>query len=243
MSAPQAKFALEFPQGYILYADNGVFYQPYNSTIGYMVYGDRKELYGKNAIVVSANRETGGGDYAVVHEFKNGALADARLIQRNTTLEGKLADAATLEQINADLAAGTLTLRRPQDGRPPSLYNVAQFPDGRLLLQVHGADRELYLGRPGNFEKLDAVNTVQGGGSMYYKMSDGTQIALPYGLGGPGYNDVPKFGDQELVYLHTRPGDDLAKFGLHFPPAPPYLDPFSPGQLPEPKPGFKPPQP
>lgn len=224
MPAPQAKFALEFPQGHVFYADSGIYYRPNGGDIGYMVYGERKELFGKQAVIVAANRENGSGDYAVVHEFRNGALIDARLVKRDTTVEGKLADEQTLANLNADLASGALALRRPQDMRPPSVFNVAQFPDGRLLLQMD--KDELYLGTPGNFQKLDARKTVQGGNSMYYQMADGTPIALPYGMGGPRHGEPPMFGKQELVYLQTTDRNP-ATFGLTFPPAPPFLDPFS----------------
>lgn len=228
MPAPVAKFALEFPQGHIIYADAGIYYRPNESDTGYMVYGDRKELYGKQAVTVSANRETGSGDYAVVHEFKNGALTDARLIQRNTTIDGKLADEQTLANINADLASGELKLRRPQEFRTPTVYNVAQFADGRLLVQLMGEERQLWMGKPGELKKLDAQNTLQGGGSMYYRTADGINVALPYGLGGPGHNDIPKFGEEELTYLHTRGNDgDPAKYGIVFPAPPAFLDPFS----------------
>lgn len=228
MPAPVAKFALEFPQGHIIYADAGIYYRPNESDTGYMVYGDRKELFGKQAVTVSANRETGSGDYAVVHEFKNGALTDARLIQRNTTIDGKLADEQTLANINADLASGELKLRRPQEFRTPTVYNVAQFADGRLLVQLMGEERQLWMGKPGELKKLDAQNTLQGGGSMYYRTADGINVALPYGLGGPGHNDIPKFGEEELTYLHTRGNDgDPAKYGIIFPAPPAFLDPFS----------------
>lgn len=64
----------------------------------------------------------------MVHEFKNGVLTDARLIQRNTTIEGKLADEQTLANINADLASGELKLRRPQEFRTPTSITPRNSP-------------------------------------------------------------------------------------------------------------------
>ncbi len=222
----QIKFALEFPQGSILMtATGGAYFNPSNSTDAFMVYGERKELFGKNAITVSQDRTTGAGGYSVVYEF---AANDYRLMKGNETVRGTLADDATVACLNQALAQNKIKLYTPQDTRPATVYNVARFADGRLLIQLANKS-ELYLGKDGDFKKLDAIPTLQGGGSKYYKLTTGEQIALPYGYGGPN-GEIPTFNGEELIWLNVKSGEDPAKFGLKIEAGVAPLDPFSPKQ-------------
>ncbi len=229
----EIKFALEFPQGLILFVDSAAYFQPHKSTDAFSVSGERKELFGKNAINVAQNKDTGADAYSVVYEFAaNGALADARLVAKTETVNGKLADEKTVLGLNEALAQNKITLHKYK--APDSIFNAAQFLDGRLLIQLFN-ENQLYLGTPGNYTKLDAELKVQGGNSMYYKTATGESIDLPYGYGGPGPGNVPKFDGEELSYLDVGAGSDPAKLGLDLSPGIAHLNPFSP-QLTAPKP-------
>src|SRR5690606_19161680 len=118
--------------------------------------------------------------YSVVYEFSNGALSDARLVKGDQTIGGRLVAAAEQEKLNEAVQQGAITLRRPEATEAPKVHNVACFEDGRYLVQLLNK-AELYLGTPGNYAKLDATLTVQGGGSRFYTLPDGEEINLPYG--------------------------------------------------------------
>lgn len=231
------KFALEFPQGSILFMENdrpgvsgdvgAIYFQPRGAAEAFMVWGERKELFGKHAVTVAKDRETGAGGYSVVYEFgANGALADARLVSQAETVQGALATPETVQALNDALARGEIMLYGRQDTELSKVFNAASFPDGRLLVQLLNKN-ELYLGTPGNYEKVDAHLVAQGGNSMYYKTAAGEDIELPYGFGRPGRDDIPKFNGEELTYLPVEPGADPAKFGLALAPGVVHLDPFS----------------
>lgn len=236
----EIKFAIEFPQGHVLFMKDtnaysnstgigGIYFRAHDSAHAFLVYGERKELFGKNAVTVGADRDTGATGYSVVHEFNAaGQLVDARLVSKEETLTGKLVDDAALAAMNAELAADKIRFLSQRDTELARVFNVASFPDGRLLVQLFNRN-ELYLGTPGNYEKLDAQLQAQGGNSMYYKLASGESIELPYSFGGPGRNDVPKFGDQELKYLDVKSGDKPEKYGLTIKPGVTPLTPFSPG--------------
>ncbi|MDE1153440.1 MAG: hypothetical protein PW788_12960 [Micavibrio sp.] len=236
---PEVKFALQFPQGDILCMKSdsigsnnnsigGVYFQPKDSAEAFMVWGERKELFGKNAITVGLDRETGAGGYSVVYEFNDtGALTDARLVSKTETLRGTLADDKTVASLNAALQQDAIKLYKREDTALTKVFNVASFPDGKLLIQLFNRN-ELYIGTPGNYAKVDASLAVQGGNSMYYRTPDGGSIDLPYSYGGPGRNDVPTFKGEELKYLNVESGADPAKFGLQLDGGVKHLDPFSP---------------
>lgn len=236
-AAPEINFALEFPQGHILFmkptqsSGGGTYFVPNDSEAGFALWGENKELFGKKAINV-AKSDTVQTPYSLVYEFaEDGALTDARLVTQGQTLRGKLADEMTVQTLNAALAQDQLKLYGYRDLEPVTVYNVAQFPDGKLLLQISNK-HELYLGTPGNFEKLDAHLVAQGGCSMYYKLATGESIELPWGLGGMRHGEPPVFAGEELTYLNVPPGSDPAKFGLTFPAKATPLNPFSPGIAP-----------
>lgn len=223
---PEIKFALNFPQGLILMTNTGgAYFMPHTGTDAFSVYGERKELFGKNAITVSENRDTGAGGYSIVYEFgNNNALADARLVKKGETFRGTLVDDKIITALNDAVAQDKIKLYTHQDTQPPKVYNVARFADGRLLVQMH--DWQLYIGTPGNFTKVDAEGTVQGGGSRYYKLKNGGEIALPYGYGGPN-GEIPTFDGEEMNWIKIQ-SDDPARIGLVFPEGIKHLDPFSP---------------
>ncbi len=239
----EAKFALEFPQGRIVFMQpehassgndiGGIYFQPKDSKDAFIVWGERKELFGKHAVTVAKNRDTGNAGYSVVYEFENNALVDARLVSPSETVRGALLDNAGLQALNAQLAAGDIKLYGNRDTELAKVFNVAAFADGRQLIQLMNKN-ELYLGTPGNFEKLDAKLFVQGGNSMYYKLATGESINLPYGYGGPNH-EVPTFAGEPMKYLDVRAGEDPAKLGLNLKGGVTPLDPFSP-QLKAPKP-------
>ena len=233
----EIKFALEFPQGQILFMKSensysgsdigGIYFRHQDSDDAFMVWGERKELFGKNAVTVAKNRETGAGGYSVVYEFDDkGALSDARLVSGDETVRGHLADAKTVQALQDKIAQGGMTFYDPRDTELAKVFNVASFPDGRLLVQLFNKN-ELYLGTPGNYEKVDAQLQAQGGNAMYYRTPEGESIDLPYGYGGPGRDDIPKYKGEELKYLDVQPGASPAKFGLDLAPGVRHLDPFS----------------
>ena len=189
---------------------------------------EREELFGKHAISVGKG-DDGAKPYSVVYEFNDvGALIDARLVSGTETARGVLADAKTVQDLSAAIASGALTLYAPRDTEPSKIFNVAQFPDGRLLVQLMNKN-ELYIGKPGSYEKLDATLQAQGGCSMYYKAASGETIHLPWGYGGPNH-ETPTFGDQELLYnLKYKTGSDPSAAGLDLSGGIVALTPFSPG--------------
>lgn len=250
--APQEiKFVLSFPQGEVIFFKGdtrfngpdigGIYFLPKGGDAAFMLYGERKELFGKNAVNVNANNETGRPAYSVVWEFNEASkLVDARAITKAQALKepvdaflvdraldhrpgtvltkdflfhGALADAAVAKDISDRLAAGAITLYGDRDTRPPSIYNVARFADGRLLVQMFNDDK-LYIGTPGNFKRLDARKVAQGGCSMYYQAASGESIELPWSIGGPSPGQFPKFGDETLNYVDVKTGASPESIGL-----------------------------
>ena len=234
MTTPRIKFAIDFPQGHVLFMENqGAYFLPHHGLDAFQIYGERKELFGKNAITVRANKDTGDTEYNVVHEFAaDGTLGDARIVTRGQTTHGKLADAETVNNLNGALAQNAITLRSTSDTEPDRIFNAARFSDGRLLLQLMNRN-ELYIGTPGNFEKVDAQLYVQGGNSMYYRTPDGQKIDLPYGYGGPNH-ETPSFKGEYIGYVKVNGNGDPAQFGLTIDRGTPkHLSPVSPEVQPE----------
>jgi len=228
MTQPRVQFALDFPQGHILFLGNqGAYFLPHHSMDAFQIWGERKELFGKNAITVRGDRTTGAESYSVVHEFANdGKLLDARLVGTAATFHGQLADAETINNLNGALAQNALNLHSVRDTEPDRIFNAARFADGRLLIQLHNRN-ELYIGTPGNFEKVDAQLYVQGGNSMYYRTPEGEKIDLPYGYGGPN-GEAPSFKGEFLAYIKVNDNGDPAQFGLEIKRGIKHLSPFSP---------------
>lgn len=206
----EIKFALAFPQGHILFMAAGVIYfLPNDGDRAYMVYGERKELFGKNAVSVQGNRQTGEEGYSVVYEFaEDGALYDARLVSRGQTLRGSLAPQNVVDTISAGIGQGAITLLTPDQTRPESIVNVARFPDGRLLVQL-SKERALYVGTDGNFTKIDARLHAQGGSTMIYRLGTGGTVYLPWSFGGPARGEAPKYEETELSYLHNPTAESI----------------------------------
>ncbi len=227
MSAPQkVKFALEFPQGLVVIIESsGAYFKPQNSNDAFMISGERKELFGKNAITVQKDYASKRGGYAVVYEFgENGN--DVRLVRGQETIKGNLADDATVQALNDKLANDTLKLYSTRDTQPRKVFSAARFSDGRVLLHFEDK-RELYIGTPGNYQRVDARQTLQGGSSMWYQTADGVTISLPWSFDGPPQGEMPMYGDEMLNYVSTG-RDDPAKFGFVVPEPVNPLDPFSP---------------
>ena len=232
MAQPRVQFALDFPQGHILFLENqGAYFLPRHSMDAFPIWGERKELFGKNAINVQADRSAGTEGYSIVHEFsETGQLSDARLVSKTQTFRGTLADTETLNSLNGALAQNALTLHSMQDMEPDCVFNAARFADGRLLVQLHNRN-ELYIGTPGNFEKVDARMYVQGGNSMYYRTPAGEEINLPYGYGGPN-NETPTFKGEPIAYIQVKDNCNPAQFGLQIDRGIKPLSPFSAEVLP-----------
>lgn len=224
-ASQKVKFALEFPQGLVVITESGgAYFKPQNSNDAFTVPGERKELFGKNAIIVQQDYASKRGGYAVVYEFgENGN--DVRLVRGQETIKGKLADDATVQALNDRLANDTLRLYSTRDTQPRKVFNAARFSDGRMLLHFEDK-RELYIGTPGNYQRVDAQQTIQGGNSLYYKTADGVKISLPWSFGGPPDDEMPMYGDEVLNYA-SRGNDDPAKFGFVVPEPVKPLDPFS----------------
>lgn len=228
MTQPRIQFALDFPQGHILFAEGGgSYFLPRDSMDAFQIWGERKELFGKNAISVAADRAAGTPAFSVVYEFsENGALTDARLVSGSATLRGRLADAETLNNLNGALAQNALNLWSRRDTQPERVYNAARFADGRLLIQMSSSSA-LYIGTPGQYEKVDAQLTIQGGGSKYYRTPDGGQINLPYGYGGPN-GEIPTFKGEPMNYIPVNDNGNPAQFGLELAEGLKHLTPFCP---------------
>ncbi len=230
MSQPDAvTFALHFTSGLVMFMERGgAYFLPANTMEAFQIYGERKELFGKHAISVRGNRETGEPDYSVVYEFNDAkVLSDARLVTRDHTLRGTLADQQTIDALNGALLQNALMLYTTRDTRADSVFNAARFADGRYLIQMSN-DNVLYLGTPGNYEKLEAKLHIQGGNSMYYRDTDGGMIELPWGMGGPRHGEMPKFKGETLNYVEVGPKGDPAQFGLSVAGKPAHLSPFHP---------------
>lgn len=206
----EIKFALAFPQGHILFmAAGGIYFLPNDGDRAYMVYGERKELFGKNAVSVQGNRQTSEEGYSVVYEFaEDGTLYDARLVTRQQTMRGSLAAQNVVDTISAGIGQGAIMLLTPDQTRPESISNVARFDDGRLLVQV-SKERALYIGTPGNYEKVDARLHAQGGSTMIYRLGTGGTVYLPWSFGGPPHGEKPKFEETELSYLHNPTAESI----------------------------------
>jgi hypothetical protein len=239
---PEVKFALQFPQGMVFFLKDtsspdkagAAYFKPNNSTEAFMVWGERKELFGKNAINVAKDYKADTGGYSVVYEFSGSdVLTDARLVKGDETVRGQLADGPAVQVLNDSLTEGWLKLYGRQDMEPVTVYNAARFLDGRVLIQL--CDRnELYLGTPGNYQKLDARLMAQGGCSMYYEMVSGEKIDLPYSFSGPKRGEMPTFNGEEMMYMNVESGADPAQLGLVIPQKT-AIDPFSvPVQKPNP---------
>lgn len=222
-------FALSFPQGHILFMQRGgAYFVPANTMDGFQIYGEGKELFGKRAITVRGNRTTNTPDYSVVYEFNDQQqLTDARLITNDQTLRGTLASQDVVDSFNGALAQDALKLYSTRDTQPDTIFNVARFVDGRYLIQMSNTNT-LYLGTPGNYQKLDARLYVQGGNSMYYRDSDGGEIALPYSYGGPRHGELPTYKGEELNYVSLKQNGDPAEFGLVLADKQAHLSPFHP---------------
>lgn len=219
-------FALSFPQGHVIFMERGgSYFVPANTMDAFQIYGERKELFGKVALGVRGNRNSGDADYSVVYEFNDDKqLTDARLVCGVQTLRGTLAPQDVIDSFNGALAQGAMTLYTTRDTQPDSVFNVARMMDGRYLIQMSNTNT-LYLGTPGNYQKLDAHLHIQGGNSMYYKDSDGGTIELPWGMGGPRHGELPKFKGEEMNYVSMK-GHDPEEFGLTLPPKQAHLSPF-----------------
>ncbi len=231
----EVKFAFNFPQGMVFFLKDEhsgeagkAYFKPHQSVDAFEISGERKELFGKHALTVEKNKETGAGGYSVVYEFFwTGAAPDIRLVNDKKTVTGVLLVSDAAARMSDDIAAGKIILRDAEDMKPERIFNAAVFADGRILIQLFDK-RELYLGTPGNYKKLDAKLLAQGGCSMYYKTRGGVEISLPYSYGGPGTKDIPVAGGEILKYLNVAPGTDPAELGLVLPPRVKAPDPFSP---------------
>lgn len=223
-------FALNFPQGTVLFMERGgSYFMPANTMDAFQIYGEHKELFGKKAITVRANRNTGEPDYSLVYEFNDAQqLTDARLITRDQTLRGTLADQDTLNTLNGALAQNALTLYTTEDTAPAALSRVARFADGRYLILVSNRQHDMYIGTPGNYEKVDARLAVQGGNSLYFQTPQGERIDLPYSFGGPRHGELPTYKGEELNYVTLRQNGDPAEFGLELKKGMAHLSPFHP---------------
>jgi len=243
MAQPRVQFALDFPQGHILFLDNqGAYFLPRHSMDAFQIWGERKELFGKNAINVQGDRTSGTKGYSVVHEFaEDGKLLDARLVGPSGTVRGQLADADTLNSLNGALAQNAMALHSVRDTEPDRVFNAARFSDGRLLIQLHNRN-ELYIGTPGSFEKVDAEMYVQGGNSMYYRTPAGEEINLPYGYGGPN-GEAPSYKGELLAYIQVKDNGNPAQFGLDIKRGIQHLSPFSPELQADQKPAAPQPKP
>ncbi len=238
----EVKFALEFPQGLVLFMKDdfkpeevgGVYFMPKKSNDAFMIYGERKELFGKNAITVSHNRQTGEKGYSLVYEFsESGALTDARLVSDKETLKGQMLDVFVTRDLNVSIAQDHLKLHSVRDTAPVLVSNVLRMENGQTLIQL-GND-ELYVGTQGNYTKLDAKPTMRGGSSLYYKAACGENIAIH----GRDSYDASMFGDKELTHLNVKYGEDPAKLGLILPQKIKHLTPFSPEVYTSPGAAFK----
>ncbi|MDE2337330.1 MAG: hypothetical protein KGL10_08455 [Alphaproteobacteria bacterium] len=235
-NSQKIKYVFNFPQGLVLLMDGGgspdsvggIYFKPHQGNDAFMVYGERKELFGKHAVTVAKNRDTGAGGYSLVYEFFwNNAPADIRLVKDKTTVTGVAVEQDAVRRMSDDIAAGKTVLHDVRDMQPDRVFNVARFADGRLLIQLLNRN-ELYLGTPGNYEKVDAKCVLQGGCSMYYQTPAGERIDLPYGMGGPLQNDSPKFKGEKLEYIDVKSDGNPAEFGLELASKIVPLDPFSP---------------
>lgn len=227
---PSIQFALAFAQGHILFTERGgSYFLPLNSMEAFQVYGESKELFGKKAISVRGNRETLEPDYSVVYEFNDAqTLTDARLVTRDKTLRGVLADQDTLNSFNGALAQGALKLYTTRDTAPTYLSRVARFEDGRYLILAFSDNHDMYIGRPGNYEKVDAQLYVQGGNSLYFQTPQGEKIDLPYGFGEPRFGEPPVYKGEELTYVRMKQNGDPAEFGIELKKGITHLSPFHP---------------
>ena len=154
-------------------------------------------------------------------------LRDARLVTGEHTVHGTLADQDFIQSLNGALAQNALKLYTTEDTRPDTIFNVARFVDGRYLIQMFNSNT-LYLGTPGNYEKLQAKKVAQGGSSMYYRDIDGGDIALPWGMGEPRYGELPTYKGEELNYVKVSQKGDPAEFGLSVAAKLVHLSPFHP---------------
>ncbi len=220
-------FVLQFPEGNFLIAGGTPYFMPEGGDKAYLGWGEKKELLGK----FHHKLETRSEDfkkYDLTYEIEDGDLIAARLITPFNRSAGKLADDAAVAKLNDDLENGHLELKGR--ARPPHITRAAKFGDGRLLLLIDGLEKEsrhtLLIGTPGNYEQIGLGSGVQGGNSFYYKTEDGTDLALPYGYGGPKHDEAPQYGNEYLAYIPVENAQDLAAFGVDFTAPDPHLDPF-----------------
>lgn len=240
-------FALAFKSGLVLFTERaGTYFLPADTMEAFQIYGEHKELFGKKAVSVRSDRTSGAPAYSLVYEFNDAQqLTDARLISGNTALPGTLLAQDALDSYRGALAQGALTLYNTQDTAPVMLSRVARFVDGRYLILVANDAHDMYIGTPGNYEKVDAQLYVQGGNSLYFKTPQGEKIDLPYGFGEPRFGEPPIYKGEELSYVRMQQNGNPAEFGLALSTGRPHLSPFHPllEQPASPPTAPKPPQP
>lgn len=232
---PPVKFALQFPQGVVIFMQGSpaalhgignIYFLPEGAKDAFMVEGQCQSFAGKYTVSVAKDKDAGAPAYHLVHEFADdGRLIDARAICGGKTLSGVLAGAARVREIAESLRMGQLRLHSVDDTRPLRVFNMARFADGRMLIQLF-MRHELYIGTPGNFEKLDAKLVGASGNNRSYRLSAGGSVELPWGAVGPSL-ELPSFNGEKLQYMNFYIGENPAKFGLEVD-MPKPLNPFSP---------------
>ncbi len=204
----------------------------------YMCQGSRSELMGKvhrelqtqstDSSIFPPSRTNRKSTYDLTYEVEDGELISARLIAPGIKTKGNLADPMLVQVLEDDLENGRLTLVRKEN--PPAISRLAKFNDGELLILVSGLDKDsrhtLLKGTPGNFEKIEITNGIQGGNSLYYKTLDGKRVDFPYSLSGPKRSEPPIFDDRVLEYVTDYDAHDLDTFGIAYAKPEPHLDPF-----------------
>lgn len=229
---PALQHALYFKEGtFLMMANDGVYFLPHGHAKAYLCYGEKKELFGKvSRTMKSTNPDV--KSYSLTYEFEGTELLAARLLTPAGRSKGTLLPRAFCATLERQLNDGSLTLQRPQN--PPHMCTVSRLPDGQILLHVRelpGHDYEtLWLGKPGDYRKLEIAQAVQGGSSFYFTLKDGTRVELPRGLmGGTRPGEYPKFSDDIITYLpQDNSGKDFETYGLAVAKPAPHLDPYSP---------------
>lgn len=216
------KFALQFPQGAMLFFQGGqhalngvgdVYFLPRGGTDAFMLDGMQSSCAGETTLAVFKDKDLGIPPYDVVYRLdENGRPAAAQLRHDGRSTDGACMPDDDFGALQAAVSDGKIRLHDLAAQQPPRVFNIARFADGRLLVQLLFR-AELYLGTPGNFQKLDVKLAGRQGNSRIYELPDGERIDLPWTAAGPGL-EPPVFKGVTLQYLNFYTGDAPAKYGL-----------------------------
>lgn len=244
MSERKISHALDFPEGRFIFigqrfnGGNIPYFMRPGDNKAYLCYGDRKELLGKHAHTVKTTSNSTEKDYTLTYELEDDALIAARLITEDSRSTGNLTDSKIVADLNQKLEDGSFDLM----GRPnkANIMRVLDIGNDQTIVVVENFHPEkrftVFIGTPGNYQRLDVGGYVQGGNSFFIDdIGNGKNLELPWSVCGPNPREFPVYGGEPVKYLYPDTIHDMAydfeKFGLKAPEVT-HISPFTPTKKP-----------